>query len=249
MELKNKVALITGAARGIGKAIALEFAKEGAKVVLADIDIDNCEFVSDEIKKLGFDSLPLECDVTNSSDVQKMIKIIIKKLQKIDILVNCASEEIIKPFLIMTEKEWDNSINVNIKGTFLPTLFVARKMVEQKKGKIISITSIAGEVGLTYASSFCATKAAIINLTKELALELSEHKINVNSIVSGVLPTEMAEDILSDKQTKKEMIENTPLGRIGKPKDIARTAVFLASEKSNYITGHNLVVDGGWLSK
>ena len=249
MELRNKVAVVTGAAQGIGKAIAIEFAKEGAKVILADIDIDNCELVGDEIKDLGYDSLTIECDVTNKKEIETLVKKTLKKFQKIDILVNCANEEIIKPFFEMTEEDWDKTINVNLKGVFLPTLAISKIMAEQKKGKIISISSIAGEVGMIYSSSFCAAKSAIINLTKELALELSEYKINVNTIVSGVLPTEVIKDILSDKKTKKEFINNTPLKKMGKPTDIAKAAIFLASEKSNYITGHSLVVDGGWLSQ
>ena len=247
MELRNKIAIITGAARGIGKAVALEFAKEGAKVIISDSDIDNCEVVCDEIKDLGFDAICFECDVTKKKDIQNLVNKTIRKFQRIDILVNCASEELVKPFLDMNEEDWDPIIDINLKGTFLTTLLVSKKMAEQKKGKIVSVSSIAGKVGLMYASSFCASKAGVINLTRELALELSEHKINVNSIVSGVLPTEIIQDILENKRIKKELLENTPLRKIGKPKDIAKAAVFLASERSNYITGHNLVVDGGWL--
>lgn len=246
MELRNKVAVITGAARGIGRAIALEFAREGAKVVICDEDIDNCELVFDEIQEMGCDVLSIECNVTQKKEVESLVKKTLKKFQKIDILVNCASDEIVCPFLNVTEKDWDKIIDVNLKGVFLPTLLIGKKMVEQKKGKIVSVSSIAGKVGFTYTSSFCAAKAGVINLTRELALELSEYKINVNSIVSGVLPTKINEDILSDKKAKRNLIEHTPLKRIGKPEEIARAAVFLASEKSNYITGHSLVVDGGW---
>ncbi len=248
MELKNKIALITGAARGIGKATALEFAKEGAKLILSDIDIDNCEYTCDEIKKQGYDAIAIECDVTKKKDVEKLVKKTLNRFQRIDILVNCASEEIINPFFEIKENEWDSIIDVNLKGVFLITQLVAKKMALQKEGKIISVSSIAGKVGLTYASSFCAAKAGIINLTRELALELSEYRINVNSIVSGVLPTKITNNILEDKENKEDLLANIPLKRIGKPEDIAKAAVFLASERANYITGHNLVVDGGWLA-
>jgi len=247
MELRNKVAVITGAARGIGKAIAFEFAKEGAKVVLCDVDIDTCEIVCDQLKDLGYDALSIECDVSKKKEVISLVKKTMNKFQKIDILVNCASEDLVKPFFDMQEEEWDKIINTNLKGVFLTTLYVGKKMAEQKKGKIIFISSIAGKVGLAYTSSFSASNAGVINLTKELALELSEHKINVNTIISGVLPSDIMENILKDKITKKEFIQNIPLKRIGKAEDIAKAAVFLSSEKSNYITGHNLVVDGGWL--
>jgi NAD(P)-dependent dehydrogenase (short-subunit alcohol dehydrogenase family) len=247
MELRNKVAIITGAAQGIGKAIAFEFAKEGAKVIVSDIDIDSCELVCDDIKELGCDALSIECDVTKKGEVDALVKKTIKKYQKIDILVNCASDEVVKPFFSVTEAEWDAVMAVNLKGTFLPTLAVSKKMAEQKKGKIILLSSIAGQVGFTYTAAFCASKAGINNLTRELALELSEHNINVNAIVSGVLPTKITKDILEDRKTKKSLLDNTPINRLGKPEDIARAAVFLASERSSYITGHSLVVDGGWL--
>jgi gluconate 5-dehydrogenase len=249
MELKNKIAIITGSARGIGKAIALEFAKEGAKIVAADIDIDNCELVCDEIIQKGGDAIAIECDVSKKKEVTNLVNKTIKKYQKIDILVNAANEEVVKPFIEMEEDDWDSILSTNLKGVFLPTLFVSKKMIQEKRGKIINISSIAGKVGLTYASSFCASKAGIINLTKELALEFSEHKINVNCIISGVFPTKIITDILEDKNSVRRLIENTPLGRIGTPDDIAKAAVFLASEKSSYITGHGLVVDGGWTCK
>ncbi len=247
MDLRNKVAIITGAARNIGRAIAIEFAKEGAKVVLSDVDIDNCELVCDEIIDAGFDAVAIECDVTRKKDVESLLKKTVKKFQRVDILVNNASDEVVKPFFDVTEAEWDSVMDINLKGVFLTTQIIGRKMAEQKEGKIISISSIAGEVGFTYTSSFCASKAGVINLTRELALELSEHNINVNTITSGVLPTKITKDILEDRQTKQSLLENLPIKRIGRPDDIARAAVFLASEKSRYITGHNLVVDGGWL--
>jgi 3-oxoacyl-[acyl-carrier protein] reductase len=249
MELKNKVTIITGAARGIGKAIAIEFAKEGAKVVVSDVDIDNCEIVCDNIKDLGYDALAIECDVSNKKEVFNLVKKTINKYQKIDVLVNCASEDNVDSFLEMSEKDWDSSININLKGVFLVTQVVAKKMVEQKNGKIIFISSVIGEVGMPYTTSYSVAKAGVINLTKGLSIELAEHKINVNSIVSGVLPTQITQNIIENKISKKEFLKNIPLKRLGKPQDIADAAVFLASDKSSYITGHNLVVDGGWLSQ
>ncbi len=248
MELRNEIAIITGSARGIGKSVAIEMAKEGAKVILCDIDIDMCENVADELKEMGYDALPLECDVTNKKEIEKMLKKVIKKYQKIDILVNSASEDVMKPFLDTTEKEWDLIISTNLKGMFLPTLLTSKIMVEQKKGKIISISSIAGDVGFMYASAFGASKAGVINLTRELAIELAEHNINVNSVISGILPSKINQDIKSDKKSKKALLDHIPLKKFGTTKDIARAVIFLASNKSNYITGHNLAVDGGWLT-
>jgi 3-oxoacyl-[acyl-carrier protein] reductase len=249
MQLKNKTALITGASRGLGKAIAIEFAKQGAKVILTDTDIDACEDACDEIKDLGFDALAIECDVTKTNDVKKLVKKTLKTFQKIDILVNAVSEDIIKPFLEMTQKEWDAVITTNLRGSFLPSQEVAKYMVQEKKGIILFISSIAGKIGFTYASAFSTAKAGIINLTKDLALELAEHKIRVNCVVSGVLPTKMQSEIVGDKKTKKELLNQLLLNRIGTPEDIAKTAVFLASEQSLYITGQNIIVDGGWTSR
>ena len=247
MDLENKVAVITGGANGIGKAIAFEFAKEGAKVVVCDIDIDNAEEVCDDLTDKGFESIPIECDVSRKGDVQSMVKNVLKTFQRIDILVCAASEDTLKPFFKTEEKEWDWVNEVNLKGGFLSAFFVGKQMAEQKKGKIIFISSIAGTVGFNYAAPYCASKAGLSGLRKELALELSEYNINVNSVVSGVLPTKILNDILQDKKNKKELLKNIPLGRIGKPEEIARAAVFLASNKSDYITGQGLVVDGGWL--
>jgi NAD(P)-dependent dehydrogenase (short-subunit alcohol dehydrogenase family) len=248
MELRNKIAIITGSAKGIGEAIAIEMANEGAKVILCDTDIDNCEIVADKIKEKGYDALAIECDVTEKKDIERMLKGVLKKYQTIDILVNAASKDTVKPFLKTTQEDWDSTINTNLKGMFLPTRMIGEIMVEQNRGKIISISSIAGDVGFMYASAFGASKAGIINLTKEIAMELAEYNINVNGIISGVFPTVIEESVVEDKKVKKDLIEHIPLRKLGKPKDIAKAAVFLASNKADYITGHNLAVDGGWLT-
>ena len=249
MQLKNKVALITGSARGLGKAIAIEFANQGAKIILADTDIDTCEEVYDYIHDLGFDVMAIECDVTKKNDVRKLIKKVLKTHTKIDILVNAVSDDLVKPFVDMNQQEWDDIITTNLRGAFLPTKEVAQQMIKQQQGTIIFISSIAGKIGFSYASSFSTAKAGIINLTKELALELAQHKIRVNCVVSGVLPTKIQNEILGDAKTKRELLKQILLNRLGDPSDIAKTAVFLASEQSSYITGHSIVVDGGWTSQ
>ena len=248
MKLKNKVAIVTGSKRGIGKSIALELAKEGAKVVVSDIDLKECQSVCDEIKKIGSDAIAVKCDVSQKKDVDAMIKKSIQKFKKIDILVNNAGVFLTKPFIQMTEKDWDFVLDINLKGLFLCTNAVAKQMIKQKNGKIISIASIAGEVGFMNSSAYCASKAGIINLTRELAMELSPHNINVNAVAPGVIATEMTEDMLRDKNTKEVLLANIPLGRIGQPEEIGKAIVFLASDDSNFITGHTLVVDGGWLT-
>ena len=248
MKVKNKIAIVTGSGRGIGKSTVLELAKEGAKVVVSDIDIKECQNVCDEIKKIGSDAIAVKCDISKKSDVDAMIKKTMQKFQKIDILINNAGVVLMKPFVEMTEKDWDFVLDINLKGVFLCTNAVVKQMIKQKSGKIISVASIAGEVGFMNTSAYCASKAGIINLTRGLALELSPHNINVNAIAPGVIATKMTEDMLKDKKTKEVLLASTPLGRVGQPEEIGKAAVFLASDDSNFITGHTLVVDGGWLT-
>lgn len=248
MKLENKVAIVTGSGRGIGRATAIELAKEGAKVVVSDIDLKECRNVCNEIKKIGSDAIAVRCDVSQKRDVETMIKKSIQTFQRIDILVNNAGVFLMKPFVQMTEKDWNFVLDINLKGVFLCTNAVVKQMVKQKSGKIISITSIAGKVGFMNTSAYCASKAGIINLTRELAMELSPYNINVNAIAPGVIATKMTEDMLRDKKTKEGLLANTPLGRVGKPKEIGKAVVFLASSDSDFITGHTLVVDGGWLT-
>ncbi len=248
MKLKNKIAIVTGSRRGIGRSITLELAKEGAKVVVSDIDLKECQNVCDEIKKTGSDAIAVKCDVSKKRDVDAMVKKTIQKFKRIDILVNNAGVFLMKPFVQMTEKNWDFVLDINLKGVFLCANAVAKQMVKQKGGKIISIASIAGEVGFMNSSAYCASKAGIINLTKELAMELSPHNINVNVVAPGVIATKMTEDMLKDKKTKEVLLANTPLGRMGNPEEIGKAVIFLASNDSNFITGHTLVVDGGWLT-
>lgn len=249
MKLKDKIAIVTGSKRGIGKSIALEFAKEGAKVVVSDIDLKECQDVCDEIKKLGSDAIAIKCDVSKKEDVDNMVEKTIQKFKKIDILVNNAGVAPMKPFVEMTEKDWDFTMNINLKGVFLCSNAAAKHMVKQKSGKIVSIASIAGKVGFINTSAYCASKGGVINFTRELALELSPYNINVNAVAPGIIVTKMTEDLLKDKQVREGLLANIPLGREGKPEEIAKAVVFLASDDSSYVTGHTLVVDGGWLTK
>jgi len=248
MKLKNRVAVVTGSGRGIGRSIALELAREGAKVVVSDLDLGVCEGVCEEIRDLGSEALAVECDVSKKNDVDAMVEETIREYEKIDVLVNNAGVFLLKPFIELTEEDWDFILDVNLKGVFLCTSAVAKHMVEQKSGKIISISSVAGWVGFLNASAYCASKAAVVNLTRELSLELSPRGVNVNAIAPGVIETKMTEGLLSDEETRSVLLGNTPLGRVGLPRDIGRAAVFLASSDSDFVTGHTLVVDGGWLT-
>ncbi len=247
--LNNKTAIVTGAQRGIGRAIALELSKNGATVAVSDLNLEGCEKVCQEIEERGGRALAVECDITKKEQVDELISRTEEEFGEIDILVNNAGVVTLKPFAEMSEEEWNFDIDVNLKGTIRCARAVAPKMVKRKSGKIISIASIAGMVGFANASAYCASKGGIVNLTRELSLELSPQGINVNAVAPGVIETKMTEDMLNDEETKKGLLQNIPQNRIGKPEDIGRAVAFLASEEASYITGHTLVVDGGWLAK
>jgi len=248
MDLKNKVAIITGSRRGIGKAIALALAKAGANVVVSDINLDDCNKVVEEIKAINGNALAVKADVSNPEDVSQMINLTTEKFGKVNILINNAGIYMQKSFTDVTEQDFDRILNINLKGVFLCSKAAVPEMIKQGKGKIINIASIAGQVGFADSSAYCASKGAIINITRELALELAQYKINVNAIGPGVIETDMTKNLLKNKATKEALLANIPLNRIGKPEDIANAVLFLASDNSDYITGITLFVDGGWLA-
>lgn len=239
--LKNKTAIVTGAGQGIGKGIALALAKEGCNIVVSDINQETCEQVAAEITKLGVQSLAIKCDVSNKSEVDNLVKVASEKFNQIDILVNNAGIFPSVPFAKMTESDWDKVMNVNLKSMFLTSQAVISKMPEG--GKIINISSIASLVGFEGLVHYCASKGGVNGMVRALALELAPRKINVNAIAPGAIETP---GVKFDDKTGQQMIMAIPQKRMGVPEDIANAAVFLASEKSDYITGQVIVVDGGW---
>jgi NAD(P)-dependent dehydrogenase (short-subunit alcohol dehydrogenase family) len=249
MKLKGKTAIVTGSQRGIGEAIAIELAKEGANIVVSDINLVNCQKVAKNIEKLGVKAIGVKCDVTKRASVNAMIKKTMSVFKRVDILVNNAGVVVQKPFVDFTDKDWDFTFDVNMKGVFYCSQAVAKHMITQKSGKIINIASIAGLVGFANSSAYCATKGGVVNFTRELSLELAPVGINVNCIAPGVILTDMTKDILKQKSMKDYLLSNIPMGKIGEPKDIARPVVFLASDDAKYISGETITVDGGWTSK
>jgi len=227
----------------------LELAKKGASVVVSDINLEEQKQVVEEIKELGQKALAIKADVTSREEVENMVQKTIDKFGRIDILVNNAGISGLKPFQDITEEDWDKVLDINLKGNFLCTKAVSKHMIKQESGKIISIASIAGKVGFRNASAYCASKAGIVNLTKELALELAPKNINVNAIAPGIIKTKMTEDMLEDENQKKALMQSIPLNRAGGPEEIGKAAAFLASNDADYITGHTLVIDGGWLAQ
>ncbi|MFA5005354.1 MAG: 3-oxoacyl-[acyl-carrier-protein] reductase [Candidatus Omnitrophota bacterium] len=243
MRLDGKVALITGGARGIGQAIAMSFAKEGADIVVADVNMEIAQKTASEIEALGRKALALEMDVTSYEKVEEGINKILDKFGKVDILVNNAGITKDNLLLRMSQAEWDAVINVNLKGTFNCIRAVSRPMVKQRSGRIISIASIIGLMGNPGQANYAASKAGIIALTKTVAKELASRNINANAVAPGFIQTEMTAKL--PEELKKKMLEAIPLGKLGTPQDIAQVCLFLASEESSYITGQVITVDGG----
>jgi len=251
MSLKNKVAIITGARRGMGRSHAIKLAEAGAKVVVADISLEDCQKVVDEIKKAKGEALAVKCDVTKKAEVEKMVRQTVEKFGKVDILVNNAGICQFKPFLELTEEEWDRTIDINLKGYFLCAQAAAKEMVKRKSGVIINIASIAmGQVGVGFPAlaHYCASKGGIAAMTETLALELAPFNIRVNAISPGAIETPMIDPLKTDPKTMEGTLTRIPLHRIGKPEEVSNLVLFLASEQSSYMTGSIVVIDGGWLA-
>jgi len=244
--LEEKVAIVTGAGSGIGAGIAKLFAKEGAKVVLADWHPENAEKVASEIRAAAGQAVAVKCDVSDAKDAEALIAAALAQFKKIDILVNNAGVYVPDSVERVSEAEWDKVMSVDLKGVMLCSKYAIPHMRKQGKGKIINIASIAGEVGLAQSAAYCAAKGGVILLTKEMALDYAKDRINVNAICPGVIVTAMTEDMRRDKQTADGLMQQTPLGRFGQPEDIAYAALYLASDESDFVTGTALVVDGGW---
>ena len=246
MNLVNKVAIVTGAGRGIGKAIAIALAREGANIIAIDVDIQTAEKVAREIKSLDRQALAIQVDVSDRKEVNRMVQSVLKKFKRVDILVNNAA--IIKRGSIedLTEEDWDRVMDVNLKGAFNCTKAVVGTMKKQRYGKIVNISSIAGKIGdLASAPCYGASKAGMTCLAKSLARELASYNINVNVVAPHAIETDMSKEWSEEK--RKNIIANIPLGRMGEPEDIAEAVVFLVSDKAKFITGEVLDVNGGCL--
>ena len=243
MKLKDKVVLVTGGAQGIGRQICLTFAKEGADIIIGDLNLELAKKTQEEIVALGKNSEAIELDVTNFSKVQDTINKILDKFKKIDILINNAGITRDNLLLRMSESEWETVIKVNLTGTFHCTKAVSRVMLKQKCGKIINIASIIGMIGNKGQANYSASKAGIIAFTKTTAKELGSRNINVNAVAPGFIQTQMTEKLPED--IKADMLARIPLGCFGTPEDVANSCLFLASEEAKYITGQTIVVDGG----
>jgi|TARA_B100001971_G_scaffold211295_1_gene238742 3-oxoacyl-[acyl-carrier protein] reductase len=242
MNLSNRVALVTGGGRGIGRAIALKLAEVGATVVVNDIN-DGGQGVAEEIQATGRQSLAVPADVSSSEDVSKMVEIAVSTYGKIDILVNNAGISRDQLLIRMSDEDWDRVININLKSVFLCTRAAVRHMLKERWGRIISISSIVGLVGNQGQVNYASAKAGIIGFSKTIAKEIASRGITANAIAPGFIDTEMTKRL--PESQRQELLKRIPLGYLGSPNDIAEAVAFLASEEARYITGQVLGVDGG----
>ena len=244
MILEGKVALVTGASRGIGREIALELARSGADVIVNYAGNEKKALeTADEIKGMGRKSVVIQCDVADADSVKEMIKSAVDQFGQIDILVNNAGIARDNLLMRMKEDEWDSVINTNLKGVFLCTKAVTRQMMKQRSGRIINIASIVGVIGNPGQANYVAAKAGVIGFTKTAAKELASRGITVNAIAPGFISTDMTDKL--DEEIKGGMLGAIPLSRFGEGHEVARVARFLASEDASYMTGQVLHVDGG----
>ncbi len=250
-DLKEKVAIVTGAAKGMGKAHSLKLSGAGAKVVLADLSQQECQLVADEIKKMRGEAIAVKCDVSKKSEIDNLISETLKAFGKIDILVNNAGIFPFEPFLQMPEQNFEKVIDVNLKGYFLCAQAAAKEMAKQKSGVIVNISSIAmGQVGVGFAglTHYCASKGGIIAMSQAMALELAPLGIRVNCISPGAIDTPGASAVKMDSKALEAMLAPIPMKRKGRAEEVANAVLFLASDESSYMTGSTMVVDGGWVA-
>ena len=240
---KDKVAVITGASRGIGRSIALALAAAGARIVAVDLGLDDTEKLAEEVRALGGEALAVQGNVTVAADTERMIEAAVGKFGRVDILVNNAGITKDGLLLRMKDDDWDAVLNVNLKGAFLCSRAAAKVMMKQRYGRIINIASIVGQMGNAGQANYCASKAGLIGLTKSNARELATRNVTVNAIAPGFIATAMT-DALPEK-ARQELLAQIPQERLGSADDIANAVLFLASERSGYITGQVIGVNGG----
>ena len=240
---KDKVAVITGASRGIGRSIALALAEAGAKIVAVDLDPVATEAIVAELKEKGTEAIAVIGNVTVSEDTEKMIDAAVAAFGRVDILVNNAGITRDGLLMRMKDEDWDAVLSVNLKGAFLCSRAASKVMTKQRYGRIINIASVVGQMGNAGQANYCASKAGLIGLTKSNARELAKRNVTVNAVAPGFIATAMT-DALPEK-VREELIAQIPLARLGSAEDIAHAVVFLALEKSAYITGHVIAVNGG----
>jgi NAD(P)-dependent dehydrogenase (short-subunit alcohol dehydrogenase family) len=245
-DLSGKVALITGASKGLGKALAIGLAKAGAALALCARNRTDLESARSEIREYGVRTEIFPMDVLDAASVQRMAAAVLDAFGRVDILVNNAGINIRKQVLDLTEEDWDRVLSTNLKGYFLVARAVVPALIKQKKGKVINMASILGAVGLENQLPYASSKGGVIQMTKVMALEWARHHINVNAIGPTYFETPLVAALRNDPERFRFINERTPMGRWGQPEELEGTVVFLASKASDFITGQTIFVDGGW---
>ena len=244
--LSERVAIVTGGARGIGFAIAKGLASSGALVVIADINLDGAEKAAEAVRAEGFQAQSIAVDVTKRGSVQDMVAQTVERYGQVDILVNCAGIIVRKPIGEVTDEEWDSILNVNLRGVFLCSQVAGREMIKRKQGKIISISSNIAQVLQHGRGIYAVSKAGVSHLTKVMALEWAPYRINVNAIAPAPTMTDLNKKFFDEHpEDYQERLRSIPMGRLGDPQDYVGMAIFLASKASDFVTGQTLFVDGG----
>ena len=248
--VKDQTAIVTGASSGLGVTFAETLAERGVNLVIAARRYEKLAKVAEDLtKKYDVKVVPVKADVSLEQEVIQMVKTAVEKFRSVEILVNNAGIAALSPSVDMNLEEWKKVIDINLTGVFLCARTAAREMIKRKYGKIVNIASIYGAVGDIFPSApYYASKGAVINLTRALAIEWAPHKINVNAIAPGFFPSEMSEGVFKDEEAMKRILTRTPLGRTGDPLDLKAALMYLSSPASNYVTGQTLFVDGGWTS-
>jgi 3-oxoacyl-[acyl-carrier protein] reductase len=244
MNLSGKTAIVTGGSRGIGRSIALKLAEKGANVVVNYTNnASKAQEVVDEVKKMGVEALALKADVSSEDDVKALVKEVSKHFDTIDILVNNAGITRDTLVIRMKDEDWDKVMDINLKGTYLCTKLIGKKMMKQRSGKIVNITSVVGIMGNAGQANYAASKAGVIGFTKSIAKEFAPRGINVNAVAPGFIQTDMTDKL--PEEVKENYAASIPLGRLGSPEDVANIVAFLCSEEADYLTGQVINVDGG----
>lgn len=245
-DLSGKVAIVTGAGRGMGYHIALALAKYGADLVVCSRTVSELEKVAEEARGFGISAVIQQMDICRASDIEGMVEQSVKAFGHIDILVNNAGVNIPQWAVDVTEEAWDKIMAVNLKGLFFCAKAVGKVMIQQKKGKIINISSQSGSVGLPQRAAYCSSKGGVNLLTKVLAMEWAKYNVNVNAIAPTFIETPFTKPMFEKEGFREYVLGNIPLGRVGKPEDVVGAVIYLASDASDLVTGHILLIDGGW---
>lgn len=245
-DLRGQVALVTGASKGLGEAMALGLAKAGADIVICARNEEDLERVRRKVEGLGVRSLAVPVDVLQSESIEKMVERVLGHFGRIDILVNNAGINIRKPVLELSEEEWDLVLNTNLRGYFLVSRAVVLDMISRRRGKIINMASILGSVALPYQLAYASSKGGVIQMTKVMALEWAPYNINVNAIAPTYFETPLVAALRNDPERYSFIIDRTPMKRWGKPEELEGIVIFLASRASDFITGQTIFIDGGW---